>query len=163
MRVTAPDGTVYDIARTWAGTELGRLGARWTARIKRYEKFGRAEKALDLGTASDLFGEIPGVVVVIVAIIMIVLILAVAVPLVLLLAGLVGQLVWLLLLLPVAFAWKVIAKRPWRIEVRRLPDEVAIASHSVVGFQEAGRVERDAATQIEEGSSPEDVFRSIGA
>lgn len=159
MRATAPDGTVYDIARNWAGTELGRIVARWWVRMKRAVRWRNAgrvlERVSDIPIGDDLVSTIGLIVTLVVGIT----VLALGIPLAAVLTGLIGEFAWLLLLLPLSFLWRIIARKPWTLEVREQGASSSLARHDVVGFFAAGRIEREAAALISTGTAPDQIFR----
>jgi hypothetical protein len=90
-----------------------------------------------------VFGEDFGVVAIVLAVaLVLVLLWFVAMPLLAPLIGLLGQLAWLLLLIPLVFTWNVIGRRPWIVDAVSV-DGTRLASWKVSGWLASGRLERE--------------------
>ena len=135
--VTAPDGSEHTVRIEWVGNKLRRAPAQLRARMGRMSELADAP---DVGFVDDLGGIVGAIVAVVVLALVVIFVLPLAWGLLeLLLVVVLAALVW---------AFRVLFRRPWHV-VHRGPGDADSASWRVVGWREAHRVVVEAAGSIE--------------
>ena len=137
--VTAPDGSVHTVRIEWIGNKLRRAPGQFRRRMTR---MGRAAEHADVGDgcALDVGDAVAGIAIVVALALLVVVVFPLAWGLL--------ELVLVLVLAALVWAFRVLFRRPWSV-VHRGPGDVEVATWRVVGWREAHRVMVEAAGSIE--------------
>ncbi len=140
--VTVPDGSDHTVRIEWIGNRMRRAPAQLRARVR---KMSDVADVPDVGCVDDLEGIVLAIGALILIVLLVIFVLPIAWGLLeLLLILVLGALVW---------AFRVLFRRPWSI-VHRQGDEV-VTTWRVVGWREAHRVMVEAADSIEATGAPQ--------
>ena len=140
--VTAPDGSRHNVRIEWIGNKLRRAPSEFRARVRRVgRRAADGAEGPDIGEGCLAVDDLFAAVVLFVALaLLIVVVLPLAWGLLeVLLAVLLGALVW---------AFRVLFRRPWLV-VHRGPGDIVSRRFRVVGWREAHRVMVEAAESLE--------------
>ncbi len=164
------DGQTYVVRRRWAGSAVGDAPGRWKRVGSGMRRKLRPKRAIQETTKAEAddrrarwydFLDVPvddgWIFLAVLAILALVALVLFGVPVVVPLLAFLGELAWLLLLIPLVWMFRVLFRRPWTVEIVS-PDRHPVAEWRVVGWKASGQAEAEIVRQLESGSPPAAVM-----